>query len=227
MKYFHVLLLGLVSCLLCCASRTTQPKCSDPVDVGLAPQLADSTVALVHKDQDGDWTAYCSGVWIARNMILTAHHCVDDEPTLQFITHADQVEIYETPIIRHDAKILREDIEHDLTLLITKYQETSTFAVLAPASPPIGTQVIIVGGPIGLTWTQMPGYVSAYRQSLHYMADHEGPFMQLAAGVWGGNSGCGVFDAQGHLVGIVNLRSSAPYVGFAIHLDTIRRLLKS
>ncbi len=185
------------------------------------------SVALMHQDSDGDWVAYCSGVWVSPTTVLTAYHCVEDAPaTILFITHEDRVEIYEDPIIKHEAQVLKLDVEHDLALLSSTYQKTSTFAVLAPASPPVGSYVIIVGGPIGLTWTQMPGYVSAYRQSLTYRTEHDGPFMQLAAGIIGGHSGCGVFDTQGHMVGLVNLRSPAPYIGFAVHLDTVRKFLR-
>lgn len=38
--------------------------------------LKTDTVALVHKDSDGDTMPYCAGVWVDKETILTANHCV-------------------------------------------------------------------------------------------------------------------------------------------------------
>jgi len=225
-------LLSLLTLLLL-AFSTACSKCGSTApalepDVSLSPDLLEKTVALVHQDSDGDWISYCAGVWVSPTTILTANHCVDDEPkTIMFLTHKDQTELYVTPIIRHDAKVLRLDPDHDLALLSATYEKASSFAVLASSSPPVGTPLILVGGPIGLTWTQMPGSVAGYRQGLRYVTPTEGPFMQISGGIFNGHSGGPAFDHNGRMVSLMILRSPAPAIGFGVHIDTIRKFIKN
>jgi S1-C subfamily serine protease len=54
-----------------------------------------------------------------------------------------------------------------------------------------------------------------------------GPWMQVSAPIWYGNSGGGAFDAEGSLVGIASFKALAPNVAFYVHLETIREFLLS
>lgn len=216
----------VVLCLL--ATACTRCGAGSLNAVQLAPRLLDQTVALVHQDGDGDWGAYCAGVWVGPKAVITASHCVNDEAgrRVTFITHAEQPELFEAPMGMHEGTAVVVDETVDLALIDTDEDLQQPTARLAWSTPPVGADVLVVGHPIGLMYSTLPGQVSAYKQRLRYVTETEGPFLQIASGVIGGNSGGGVFDSDGNLVGLVILKSPAPYIGFAVHLDTIRHFLK-
>lgn len=72
MKKSHLvgLLLTVGTMAGCCSASVVKHPTS------LVDTLKVNTVALVHRDGDGDITPYCSGVWVSADTILTANHCV-------------------------------------------------------------------------------------------------------------------------------------------------------
>lgn len=41
----------------------------------MVDELKADTVALVHRDEDGDVSPFCAGVWVDKDTVLTADHC--------------------------------------------------------------------------------------------------------------------------------------------------------
>ena len=78
--------------------------------------------------------------------------------------------------------------------------------------PPVGSEVYVVGHPIGLGWTVTRGIVSSYRE-------FDGrPMIQTDAPISPGNSGGPLLDGHGHLIGIVTAKVrgfGAENIGFA------------
>lgn len=66
--------------------------------------------------------------------------------------------------------------------------------------PKIGSDVYIIGHPLGLGWTVTRGIVSGIRK------DGDRTMIQTDAPISPGNSGGPMLDAQGHLVGIVTAK---------------------
>lgn len=215
--------------------------------------LKDKTVALVQRDSDGDVAAFCTGVWVSPTEILTADHCIkspvaaslgidlDDDAdgiglvvvegmqkgfAVQFILAQDSTGIYREPKAMYTAKVVKFDRDHDLALLVTDNVAVHPYAQLAATSPRLGDVIHAMGHPAGLTWTYVRGHVGAYREDNFYPMRHKkGPWLQVSAPIWKGNSGGGAFNEAGELIGIASFISPAPSTGFFTHIDSIRVFL--
>ncbi len=87
----------------------------------------------------------------------------------------------------------------------------------------VGDTAIVIGTPLGvLGGTVTQGIVSALERQVT-LENHTMTLMQTDAAVNGGNSGGGMFDIYGQLIGIVNAKSSGvgiEGIGFAIPIKT-------
>lgn len=217
-------------------------SCCPPRDPGKVVRwIEDETVALV--DQDGDM--YCAGVWIARDRILTAAHCVDDvgmPPTemLRRSLDEDDEEAPWNPVgqtvrfkVRSDpggpsrrlGVILRFARSRELALIEVGAWPAHEIAVLSGADLVVGDEVHVVGHPLGKTWSYSHGYVS--NLAVEFMTK-PGPWLQIDVGITSGNSGGGAFDRHGRLVGIAALAASSGHGNFAwfVPRDAIREFLR-
>ena len=210
-----------------------------------------STVALVHTKIDPDDGSrstgpFCTGVWVNKTMILTAHHCVVgiagqlekegvvieklSDITIQYIVENEVVGIGRDPSAMHNAKIKGLDKENDLALL-EAVNESSVpnhgIAELAESAPIVGERLSFIGHVKGFYWTYVEGPVAGYREDLDMMGqDRPGPFMQVSAPIYFGNSGGGAFDKDGKLVGIASfIYAGMPLCAFYEPLETIRSFL--
>jgi hypothetical protein len=148
--------------------------------------------------------------------------------SVHYILEKEVVEVGKEPSAWHLSKVAAFDEEHDLALLevVGKAVPAHKVAKLADAVPEVGEHVNVVGQPIGMYWTYVQGNVSAYRGK-DMMKSRPGPWMQVAAPVWFGNSGGGCFNDYGELVGIADWLKDAPLMSFFIHLDTMRSFLEA
>jgi hypothetical protein len=126
----------------------------------------------------------------------------------------------------------------DLALLRANDKIPPHFIVTLPASlPRMGQHLNLIGHPDGLYWSYMEGLVSAIRLQIpqdgptpknHDQVVINGPLIQFQAPITHGDSGGGIFDMQGHLLGIISfMDNDAPGSGFAIHTITIRQVLQA
>ena len=219
--------------------------------------LGNQTVAFVNIYPNGEVRPFCTGVWIKKDMILTASHCItsyvehlnkvkeDDSPEIKnigakmhYVFENEVAGVSLEPTAIHLAKSFAIDPTHDLGLVKTEGVAVPNHqsVELADAAPAIGEKLEIIGHPHGLYWTYVEGTVSANRTTYPTgVEDKKGPYMQVSAGVWFGNSGGGAFDSDGKLVGISSFliptspfdqHSGMPHQGFYIHLDSIKAFLK-
>jgi S1-C subfamily serine protease len=89
----------------------------------------------------------------------------------------------------------------------------------------IGQTVFAVGNPHGLGWTTTQGVISQLRK--RRADDFEARIIQTQAALNPGNSGGGLFDREGYLVGIntwVKDHREGEGLGFAIALDSFLAL---
>lgn len=218
--------------------------------------MGKSTVALVTTDGEGETYSFCTGVWVSPNEILTANHCVVAARKRQLAIAVETVEemealeemevdavdtpihytvdaesvLGEEPSATHLGVVKKTDKKNDLALIqvATQGVPVHDVAELASQMPALGETVTCVGHPRGLYWTYVGGLVSSYRKD---MPDGDGgkrfgPFLQVSAPVYFGNSGGGVFDSEGKLLGIASFIASSPNTAFYIHRDNIKKFLK-
>lgn len=201
-----------------------------------ASQLNQRTVALVARTIDGDAHAFCSGVWMSAVTIVTAAHCVDEMKPGEYVDYVVQNDVYapgdlqvRATISSHRAQIYAIDGAHDLALLSALVPPPHAFAAVSMEAIRPGMPVQAVGMPLGMWWSYSRGDVAAVR----YLDTGFGEvlFVQATTPISPGNSGGGLFDSFGELVGVchatfnrgqnMNLWISAQYVDALLKLKMV------
>ncbi len=229
MRYLWVLVLSLAS--TCCG--TLRPPAPVGSAAGLVREISGETIALV-AEVDGEYNAYCTGVWVDATHILTVAHCakalMSEGERVQdaLITYIVQDEVTgesTKPKRFHLVGIVKIDESHDIALLSAiDMPPHHSWAHLAGRVPDPGEELHLVGQDHGFYWTYMHGYMSTVWADMP-ATGKEGPFMQITAPVAGGMSGSGAFDVTGALVGLCSMKVNAPDMALYVHLDTIRAFL--
>jgi S1-C subfamily serine protease len=218
-KFFAFLVVAL--CAVCC----TPSLASGANYPALAKTLTGKTVALVV--QSGDETrAFCSGVWVSKTLIATAYHCVEDEIAVQFVTREDAFDGAEErePVAARDAMVIKVDPKTDLALLRVLGTPPKHGIASMAKTVTQGQHVHTMGHPRGLWFSYSSGHVAAVRRLDTGWADCL--MVQSSAAISGGNSGGGLFDDKGNLLGIAHAqRPDGQNLNFYIHVAHVRALL--
>ncbi len=157
--------------------------------------------------------ATCSGTIVAPNAILSAKHCFKDEdPTEIFpgftilpkpLPATMLVDGYRVYIIA----IVFDDADHALVKTDVTFKD---FAKITK-QPDVGAHVHYWGNPAGINNVYREGYVTSYVRGSMVM-DVNGFF---------GDSGAGIFDETGRVVGVMS------YIGVQQHSGMTFRLMGS
>lgn len=190
-----VLFLALFATACTCIGNVPSTPSSAPVS---AEDLTSMTVALTARDEDGETHAYCTGVWVGETAILTAAHCVSDEdsPRVTFLEHGD------SKTLAREASIVGIDLHHDLALLRTLPNGAHAFARVSAAPLQAGARVFTMGHSMGLWWSYSSGDLAAIRTL--DLGDGDRLWVQSTAPISPGNSGGGLFDSSGDIVGLAS-----------------------
>jgi S1-C subfamily serine protease len=218
-------LLVLALLALCCTPSAAAPKA--PSHEALASQLTAKTVALVAQ-LGGVTRVYCSGVWLTPSVFVTAHHCVEDEEDVLYAVRAD---VFDGPeerssIVARTARVIAEDPDHDLALVQTEYPAPPHgVAKIGNAEVRQGAHAHVMGHSRRLYWSYSSGDVAAVRRINTGYVDCL--MIQTTAPTSGGNSGGGLFDEAGALIGIAHAsRSDGQNLNFYIHRAYVAALLR-
>lgn len=150
---------------------------------------------------------------------------LEQEAELDYVVYSDFTGVFKTPKIVHKAKVLRHDRTHDLALLSTTDAPEHLIANLTTSTPLIGDDMQVVGHPGGLGWSYTHCTLSAFREIDFKVTKTVGPWVQCAGEVWKGNSGGGLFNDRGELVGIASFITVVPNESFFVHPITLRNFL--
>lgn len=158
-----------------------------------------------------------SGVIISSDgYILTCAHVVDGASTIT-VTIGDK---------DYTAALVGEDTTSDIAVIKIDADGLTPATVGNSDSLKVGQSVMAVGNPLGeLGGTVTGGMISALNRSVTIQGSSSVNTMsliQMDASVSPGNSGGGLFNMNGELVGIVNAKSSssdAEGLGFAIPIN--------
>lgn len=155
-----------------------------------------------------------SGVIISEDgYIVTNHHVIDGATSIK-VTTPDGTE-YEATVVGSDATADVAVIKVDASGL--------TAAVIGDSDDlRVGDTAVAIGNPLGtLSGTVTSGIVSALNREVT-VENVNMTLIQTSASVNPGNSGGGLFNDKGQLVGMVNAgATSAEGVGFAIPINTV------
>ena len=161
-----------------------------------------------------------SGVVIAQSSeyayIVTNYHVIDG---------ASSASVIFTDGTKVDSEYLDGDENYDIAMLRIKTDKKIPKVVCGSSkSLKVGDDVLAIGNPLGqLGGTVTEGIISALDREVT-IGNVKMTLLQTSAAVNPGNSGGGLFNMAGELVGIVNAKKSAEGVeglGFAIPIDII------
>ena len=157
-----------------------------------------------------------SGIIVSQDgYILTCAHVVSGATSVKVqLNGSDQ---------SYDATVVGADSTSDIAVL--KIDATGlTPAVIGDSDKlAVGETTVAVGNPLGtLSNTVTQGIVSALNRQVT-VEDNNMTLIQTDTSISPGNSGGGLFNANGELIGVVNAKSSyseAEGIGFAIPINT-------
>ena len=209
------------------ASDATNANSTDGTTMSvqqIASVVSPSVVAITTEQMSGSQTWFGgyyvqsgagSGVIISQDgYILTCAHVVSGATSIK--VQLDSGDTY-------DATIVGSDSTSDIAVI--KIEATGlTPAVIGDSDAlAVGETVVAVGNPLGtLSNSVTDGIISALNREVT-VEDNDMTLMQTSASISPGNSGGGLFNANGELIGIVNAKSSyseAEGIGFAIPINS-------
>ncbi len=162
-----------------------------------------------------------SGVIISSDgYIATNNHVIDGAGKIT-VTLSDGTE--------YSAELVAGDVKTDLAVIKIDAAGLPPAVFGSSASLCVGEPVIAIGNPLGeLGGTVTSGIISALDRQIT-VDGQSMTLLQTDASVSPGNSGGGLFNSKGELIGIVNAKSSgndAEGLGFAIPSDTAKEVIE-
>ena len=189
---------------------TSLPAAAPTNGVVSGVDILASVVQVVSECDDGDSYGGTGTIFIDEFHVLTSNHIVSSDGDCSvsqlFVETIERVDT--APIRTHTAEILAVDENADLAIL--KITPIGVFgrslkAVKVSSTSNIGDPIIAIGFPSigGDSVTVTRGEISGY-------ANFEGiQWIKSSVSISGGNSGGGVFDAIGGLVGVPTMVGTA------------------
>ena len=157
-----------------------------------------------------------SGVILtADGYIATCAHVVEDATKITVILNDDT---------EYAAELIGKDSRNDLAIIKIDAQNLTPAEIGDSDMLTVGEDVIAIGNPLGeLRGTATSGIISALRRPVTVEKVNM-ELIQTDAAISPGNSGGGLFNASGKLIGIVNAKASdenAEGLGFAIPINDV------
>ena len=149
-----------------------------------------------------------SGVIISSDgYIITNNHVIEG---------ANSIYVRTTDGTEYEAKMVGTDAESDIGVIKIEATDLKSATFGNSDDLKLGEEVIAIGNPLGsLGGTVTNGIISALNRQIT-IDGNEMLLLQTNAAVNPGNSGGGLFNMQGHLIGIVNAKSSSSSSGATI-----------
>ena len=152
-----------------------------------------------------------SGVVIAKEYVLTNYHVVEEAHSLKISIDEDEENLY-------DATVVASDPDKDVAVLKVPGLPLAPVELGDSDDLVIGDWVVCIGNPIGFTGTATAGIVSGLNREIESDSSSIDKYgrssrvvnsmIQTDAAINSGNSGGGMFNTAGQLVGIPTLKYS-------------------
>ncbi|MBQ9280033.1 MAG: trypsin-like peptidase domain-containing protein [Clostridia bacterium] len=162
-----------------------------------------------------------SGVIISTDgYILTNNHV---------ISGAEKITVRLRNGEEYEAELIGKDSKTDIAIIKIEATNLTPATIGDSSKTLVGDFVLAIGNPLGkLGGTVTYGYVSALERELDIDGSTKN-LMQVDAAVNPGNSGGGLFNINGELIGIVNAKSTGSNVeglGFAIPINDVHSVIE-
>jgi serine protease Do len=151
--------------------------------------------------------------------ILTNYHVIDG---------ANKVEVTLRNGETYSAKIIGSDQDNDIAVIKIDAKDLTPATIGDSSQVEVGDLAVAIGNPLGqLGGTATAGIVSALDRTLTI----EGTtltLLQTDAAINGGNSGGGLFNSKGELIGVVESKASAVGVeglAFALPINSVSEII--
>lgn len=153
--------------------------------------------------------------------IVTNYHVIENSKNITIKLHNGK---------SYEATVKGSSEEDDIAVLEIKSEEDLNTATYGTSKNlKIGSTTIVIGNPLGeLGGTVSTGIISALDREIN-VEGNPMTLLQTDASVNPGNSGGGMFNANGELVGIINAKSGGTDVegiGFAIPIDIAKPIIE-
>ena len=196
-------------------TRAQVVEMAAPSVVGI-DAIFEQTVSYWGQRQTYDAPGSGSGVILTEDgYIATCAHVVNGAKSIRVTLNDDT---------SYDATIVGVDTRNDIAIIRIEAQNLVAASLGDSSMLTVGEDVIAIGNPLGeLRGTATSGIISAVRRTVEV----EGNTMELVqtdAAISPGNSGGGLFNSSGKLIGIVNAKvsdTSAEGLGFAIPVNNV------
>lgn len=221
---------GVTSTEIPVASTSTDS--SGKMDVSSVVKAVQSSVVSIECQSESEANRYSfgesytttsagSGVIITSDgYIATNNHVVEGASKIT-VTTADSKS--------YTAKLVGRDEQTDIAVLKVEATGLKNATLGTSSSLEVGDEVVAIGNPLGeLSGTVTNGIVSALNREVT-IENETMSLIQTNASINAGNSGGGLFDKNGLLVGVVNAKASGENVeglGFAIPIDTAKEVIE-
>ncbi len=161
-----------------------------------------------------------SGVILTQDgYIVTNHHVIEDANTITVRIRSGE---------EYDAKLVGSDEQSDLAVLKIEAQNLTPAVLGDSTNLEVGDLAVAIGNPLGeLGGSVTSGIISALDREMT-IDGQTMTLLQTDAAVNPGNSGGGLFNANGDLIGIINAKSSGENVegiGFAIPISSAKQII--
>ncbi len=175
-----------------------RPTVVDVTSTMEAGTAAGSGVIIAVAEEEGDNEYF----------IVTNHHVIDGGTSFK----ADVLSIAEDgneSTTVYDATLVGSSMKRDIAVLSIRPPEGTKLSMASFIADSdkvkVGTEVFAIGNPLGiLGGTVTHGIVSATKRDVSVGEIGTMTLMQTDASINGGNSGGGLFDSKGNLIGIIN-----------------------
>ena len=193
-----------------------------------------STVGITTSITTNFWgyqtTSAASGsgfVFTDDGYILTNFHVVEDSSSITVAMYDGKT---------YDAKLVGYDESNDVAVLKIEAQNLVPVVLGNSDNVNVGDSVVAIGNPLGeLTFSLTSGAISAKDRDITMSGGSSMRLMQTDCAINSGNSGGGLFNMYGEVIGITNAKysssssseASIDNIGFAIPINKARSIAQS
>lgn len=147
--------------------------------------------------------------------------------TIPFFSFSEKSNTFNLENLPNSATIIKISKKSDLALLEIKNPNKHSISKINH-TPFLGQKVHIIGHPGREEFSYFPGYIS----SIRYLEDEQNigytKFLQISGPIYHGNSGGGVFNSKGELLGVCAfIKTNIPNVGYFVSSSEIEDFLNS